>query len=64
MLISANGIEGVCWGEEIGRNKLCTLVNKLVERVLSIRPCGSPQNGLYAPSVNDREDEKQHTPVW
>jgi hypothetical protein len=55
MLISANGIERVCWGQEICGDELCTLVNKLIERVLSVRPCGSPQNGLYVPSANDRD---------
>lgn len=39
-------VEGRCWSEEVRGDKLCTLVEELIERVLAISACGTPNDRL------------------
>ena len=49
----ANGVVRGRGRKEIARNELCTLVNKLVERVLTVGTSGTPDNGLLEEIQSD-----------
>jgi hypothetical protein len=41
-----DGVVRSCWGDEIGWDDFGTLVDELVEGMLAVGACGSPDNGL------------------
>ena len=41
-----NRIVGGCGGEEVSGDELCTLMDELVERVLAVGTCRTPDDGL------------------
>ena len=62
-----DGVEGGCRSDEIGRDQLGALMNKLVERVLAIRSSSTPDDGL---EYHDNQQPPRElsgtklTPVW
>lgn len=63
---TSDRVERLAWGDEVGRDHLGALVNKLVERVLSISTSLSPNDGLNKGQDEPRyvcTNTSNHTPV-